>query len=32
VKRGPDDPRAVTESALKSLAMMRAAMEATYRK
>jgi pyrroloquinoline quinone (PQQ) biosynthesis protein C len=31
VKRGPDDPRAVTDSALKSLGMMREAMEATYR-
>jgi pyrroloquinoline quinone (PQQ) biosynthesis protein C len=31
VKRGPDEPHAVTEAALKSLAMMRDAMEATYR-
>jgi len=31
VKRGPDNPGAVTDSALKSLDMMRLAMEATYR-
>jgi pyrroloquinoline quinone (PQQ) biosynthesis protein C len=30
VKRGPDDSKAVTDAAMKSLDMMRAAMEATY--
>lgn len=30
VKRGPDNPKAVTDAALESLGMMRAAMEATY--
>jgi len=30
VKRGPDQPRSVTDAALKSLALMRTAMEASY--